>query len=378
MKGATRALRKRRYWAGAGVLLIMILLGCKAEKPVRIGFLAGTSGRVADLGISGRDAAQLAIEQCNQAGGISGRRVQLITKDDQNQPEVGRRAVRQLIDEGVVAIIGPMTSAVAMAVTPIANEGKVLLLSPTATTESLSGRKDYFYRVTSTTRTYAAKSAEFIARTGRMHRAAAIYDLNNRSFALNWIENFEKRFSDLGGELIGATGFTSQADRTFLEIARNVLNTHPDGIVIAANSMDAALFCQQIRKLDTTVEITLSDWGATERLLALGGKSIEGITVVQAFDRESRNPRYQAFRKLFKDRFHREPGFPGVNTYDAAQVILTALRARTDGQPLRAVIQGIQQFEGLQSNFALDPFGDARRPQVSISIVRNRQFIVLE
>jgi branched-chain amino acid transport system substrate-binding protein len=58
-----------------------VLFSCKPSEPIRIGFVAGTSGRVADMGISGRDAAQLAIDECNSNGGVSGRQVQLIIKN---------------------------------------------------------------------------------------------------------------------------------------------------------------------------------------------------------------------------------------------------------------------------------------------------------
>ena len=106
-------------------LAVSTLQGCKPRDPIRIGFVAGTSGRVADLGISGRDAAQLAIEQCNRDGGIGGHPVQLIVKDDQQNPDRARQVVKELIDEGAVAMIGPMTSDMAVAVTPLLNEARL-------------------------------------------------------------------------------------------------------------------------------------------------------------------------------------------------------------------------------------------------------------
>jgi len=367
-----------RTWVIAALLLIIMLYACKAEEPVRIGFLAGTSGRVADSGISGRDAAQLAVEQCNQTGGIAGRRVRLIIKDDQQQPDVARQRAGELVSEGVAAIIGPMTSDMAVTVTPIANEGKVVLMSPTATTEALSGKDDYFLRVASTSGNYADRSAGYLIKSGKMRRVAAAYDLGNASFSRYWVDNFRMSFSKRGGEVIATVGFRAEGDRTFLEIARELLAAQPDGVVIVANSMDSALFCQQIRKIDSRIGIFLSDWGGTERLLELGGKAVEGVTVVQAFDRASQAPRYQTFRKAYLDRFKREPGFPGVNTYDAIQVVFTALRSQKPGQDLKEAILSLNRFTGLQSEFGFNRFGDAQRPQASISIVQNQQFVVLE
>lgn len=111
--------KNARTWVWAIIgLSIAVLLGCEPPEPIRIGFVGGTSGRVADLGIAGRDAVLLAVELRNQSGGVAGRKVKLLIKDDQQSPEVARRAVRDLIEQGVVAIVGPMTSAMAIAWCP--------------------------------------------------------------------------------------------------------------------------------------------------------------------------------------------------------------------------------------------------------------------
>ena len=378
MRGIDREKNTFRLWVFTGLFILVAFYGCNATEPIKIGFVAGTSGRVADLGISGRDAAQLVVEQCNLGGGIAGRRVQLLIKDDQQNPELARKAVKELIGEGVVAIVGPMTSDMGLAVTPLLNESRVLNVSPTVTTQQLSGLDDYFFRVSATTREYAGRSARYHIKSGDMRRVAAAYDMGNRSFCENWLENFKAIFTAPGREIIATIGFKTDEDRTFLEIAHELLVPKPDGVLIIANSMDSAMLCQQLRKLDPNIRITLADWGATERLLELGGNAVEGVTVVQTFDRGSTAPRYQAFRQAYLDRYHREPGFPGVYTHDATQVVLAALRAQKKGQGLKETILSLRQFEGLQSDFSFDDFGDVKRSNASISIVRNRKFVVLE
>ena len=360
------------------ILSGLLMMGCGSKDPIRIGFVGGTSGRVADLGISGRDAVQLAVEACNREGGINGRLVQLLIRNDEQNPDLARKAVKALIEQGVVAIVGPMTSDMGMAVVPILNEARMANVSPTVTTQKLSGLDDYFLRVSSTTREYAGKSARYHVKSGTMRRIAATYALSNRSFCENWLENFAAIFTKNSGEIIATIGFSTDQGRTLLDVARELLAAGPDGILIVANSMDSALLCQQIRKLDQTIPITLADWGATERLLELGGNAVEGVTVVQTFDRDSPAPRYQKFRRAYLDRYHREPGFPGVYSHDAIQVVLTALRDQKKNQSLKQTILAIKTFEGLQGAFSFDAFGDVKRGNASISIIRNRRFVVLE
>jgi branched-chain amino acid transport system substrate-binding protein len=356
----------------------IVHLGCDTRKPIKLGFIAGTSGRVADLGISGLDAVQLAVEKCNQQGGINGRQVQLLIKNDQQNPDIARQAVQALVREGVLAIIGPMTSDMGMAVAPKLNEARVLNVSPTVTTQRLSGRDDYFFRVSSTTREYASRSAHYQIKSGDMRRIAVAYDGGNRSFTENWLENFKAPFIAGGGEILTSIAFKTDENRSFSKIAHALLRSDPDGVLIIANSMDSALLCQQIRKANQRIKITLADWGATERLLELGGKAVENVTVVQTFDRDSPNPQYQAFRKAYVERYHREPGFPGVYAYDSAQVILTALSAQKKRQSLKETILAIRQFDGLQGKFSFDDYGDVKRSNASISIVRNQKFVVVE
>lgn len=141
-------------------VLALLLAGCAPPpEPISIGFIGGSSGRVADLGIAGRDGVQLAVDLRNQEGGVGGRMVRLLVRDDEQNPEAAARALRELIDQGVVAVVGPMTSAMAMATVPIANEAKLLMISPTVSTEDLSGRDDYFFRVGSSNHANAAEVA---------------------------------------------------------------------------------------------------------------------------------------------------------------------------------------------------------------------------
>lgn len=114
MKAARRSTKKFWLLIVPAILLLATFVGCESNTPIKIGFVAGTSGPVADLGITGRDAVQLIIDQTNREGGIGCRQIQLITKDDQQNPDLARQSVQELIDEGVVAIIGPMTSDMAV------------------------------------------------------------------------------------------------------------------------------------------------------------------------------------------------------------------------------------------------------------------------
>ena len=378
-----KKLIRRRVADGFRVLVVVFALGflplgCESDQPIRIGLIANLTGRAADMGMSARNAVQMAVEQCNAQGGIHGRRVDLVVKDDRQKDETAVQAVRELIAADVDVIVGPTTSSSAVAVVPYLNESGVFAVGPTVTTPELSGRDDHFFRVCITARENATFSARYQIRSGDMHRVAVAYDVGNRAFSENFLEDFQKTFHAGGGRVLTAIDFIAEAGRSFSDIASGLLAAEPDGILIIAGPMDSALLCQQIRKTAPAMKITLSNWGASKRLLELGGTAVEGVTVPLAFDWDSPNPAYRTFERAYFERYRREPGFAGAYAYDAVQVVLSGLKARKSGQDLKETLLSIGAFDGLQGKIRFDDFGDVVPSQVSIRIVRNRKFVVVD
>lgn len=127
-------------------LLSLALSACSSDSsPIIIGLSGQLTGELADLGVPSRNGAELAIEAVNAAGGINGRKLKLIAKDDGNTPERALQVDQELVAAGAVAVIGHMTSSQTMAVMPFFNENRVVLLSPTASTPILTRKQDYFF-----------------------------------------------------------------------------------------------------------------------------------------------------------------------------------------------------------------------------------------
>lgn len=358
-------------------VLASLLAACGPQEPLRLGFLGGVSGRVADLGIGGRNGAALAIDLRNKVGGIDGRMVELVVEDDRQDPEVARQAVTRLIERKVEAIIGPMTSAVAMAVVPLVNEAKMTMISPTVTTPRLSGLDDYFLRVIAPTTDYARKGAEYHFIYQGQRRVAAAYDTRNAAYTESWLADYREAFNAFGGEIVTTEPYASGDDTDFSAIAERLLAQKPDAVLIIANSVDTAMLAQQLHKRDPAIHISAAEWAATERLTELGGKAIEGLAIAQFLDRDSKAPAYVAFRDAYVERFALEPGFAGITAFDATNVALDALAARKKGQTLKQVILDRRVFPGAQAEIRFDPTGDAMR-DTYMTVIRNGKFVRTE
>lgn len=105
-------------------ILILVLSGggCDRNEPIKLGFVGGLTGRNSNLGVAGREGALLAVEQANEKGGIKGRQIRLIVKNDEQNSDVALKVDKELIEEGAVAIVGHMTSSMSLAAVPLMND----------------------------------------------------------------------------------------------------------------------------------------------------------------------------------------------------------------------------------------------------------------
>lgn len=354
-----------------------ILVSCYPSDPLQIGLVAGLSGKSADLGTAGRNGAMLAVEERNSTGGIHGKKVELVIRDDKQDPVEAKVVCAELIAMKIPAIIGPMTSNVAMALVPLVNASDSILISPTVTTTSLLGLDDNFLRVISVTTDYASKAARYQFQKLGQRSVAIMYDLNNKAYTEDWIRGFRRVFEDLGGTTTAMESFKSSDQVLFLDTVKVLLGSKPDMLLIVSNAVDAALIAQQVRGLDAKMPIVMSEWASTERFIELAGSASEGITVAQFIDRNDQKAPYVRFKTAYMERFGQEPGFAGLAGYDAATIVLDALEQKKAGDSLKTTILNTATFPCVQQTITLDRFGDANR-STFVTVIRQGIYETVE
>lgn len=354
-------------------LLSLRLQGCQPEKPIKLGFVGGLTGRSADLGVAGRNGVILAVEEYNNTGGIHGRPIKLLTRDDRQDPQIAAQVDRELIEAGVIAIIGHMNSTMSMAGLPVINEHQVLMLSPTTSTNQLTGLDDYFVRVVAPNKD---PGPLFLARhallTFDLHRMAVVYDLANYEYTKDFYRFFRAEFEKLHQTIVQVETFTSGISVSFMTLADTLLTRSPDGVLIIANAFDTAMLCQHLRKIRPEIFIMTTGWAMTADLIQHGGAAVEGIVSSQAFYKDSQARPFLEFKQRFRARFGHPPGFAATYAYEAATILLDAFARKGDPHRLKASIleQGI--FEGLQGPIIIDQYGDAQRPNHLVTVENGR------
>ena len=369
-------------WAGRSLFFFALFLGgfCSSggvssagETPYKIGFVGGLTGRNADLGIQGRNGALLAVEEINRGGGVHGRPFQLIARDDRQDPKTAVRVDRELIREGVVAIIGHMTSSMTQAVLPLINEQKVVLISPSASANALAGIDDYFLRVLNPSGRLSNLVAEYAYGISGVRRLAVIFDRSNRAYTEEVLANFRSAFERLGGRVVSVTSYTTGPSVSFKKLSREIFEENPDGILIVACALDTAMLCQHIRMKGSKVPIFISGWAQTDDLLRHGGPAVEGVIGAQNVYMSSVDKTYAAFKERFQTRFGTNgPTFAAGYAYDAVMVIQAALAANPDPRFLKQTILKLKAFQSVQGPFEIDPYGDGKRKACVVTVSDHR------
>lgn len=177
-----------------GLLILLLLAACEKEQPpIKIGLSINLSGRGGEAGEHIRDGALLAVEDINKQGGINGRPLELLIRDDENSDEGVQRADQSLIDEGVVAIIGHSYSSTTVKAYPLAMKNEVPLITAYTGTGSLSGKDDLFFRTSVDTALYGEKMASLLNEKN-VSSVAFLMDMSNPDFVVDYKEKNRKEF----------------------------------------------------------------------------------------------------------------------------------------------------------------------------------------
>lgn len=357
---------KRRRKAAVGFLLLSLsivlsqVLGCGEPAPVKIGFSGPLTGKYSDLGVQGRNGAQLAIEDINAAGGVAERVLTLVEEDDAEDPVA---ADAKLLEQGVVAIIGHMTSGASMAALPAAEDAGITLLSPTTSSPKLGGEKDVFFRVMPSSTDWAEATAVYAAENEGVKRAVIIRDSDNEAYSAPFAESFSKEFSARGGEVLEALTYASNELDTWDEILEAVSEHQPDALMLIMSARDAASFMRRLRVQQPEMIVYSSAWAYTKQLVQSGGAAVDGMVFAMSYADDNPSSGFIRFQKRYYDRFGLEPSFAAVFSYEAAMFLGQALR-QTKGEAagLRQALVDIKGFSGVLGEFDLDEFGDVERP----------------
>jgi branched-chain amino acid transport system substrate-binding protein len=350
------------------VLLFLVISFCflsftACEKQnIKIGYAGCLTGSNSELGVSGMYGAQLAVDYLNQAGGIKGRKLELLVKDDKGDKSAALEVDRELHEEGCAAIIGHMTSDMAELSVPYVNENKILMISPTIALPSLSDTDDFFIRLIPTSKDQAERIAQELVKQD-IRKVQIVFSEQNMVFAtyINeyLIQSLEEK--NIQTQLFGSIK-SGKDNSEYNHAIQSIVETDADALVVIASADVVSELAQVLYRTGFQRKVFLPAWAMTNDLVKRGGPSVEGFYGVNFVDFDCRSEEYLDFRNRYLKKYGDEPTFSSILSYESVLVVASAMsQSKSDEtEALKDAIIGAQ-FKGLQGLLYINQYGDIER-----------------
>jgi branched-chain amino acid transport system substrate-binding protein len=337
---------------------------------IEIGFFGDLSGPTFNFGESAKNGVLMAVDEINQAGGIKGRKLDLVIEDDRGMPEVAAKLAGKLIDEDkVVAIIAGGTSGNSRAAAPKAQSARTPLISPSSTDPAVTQVGDYIFRACFVDAFQAEVMAKFAFNTLKARKAAIVFDFNS-PYGRGLTDYFELSFAKLGGQIVAKQSYT-QGDADFRGQLSTIKAAEPDVIYIPGYYGDVAIIAKQARQSGLDQPLLGGDgWDAPE-LWQLGGDALNGSYISSHYSADDPSPAIQQFVHEYRQLYgNLLPDAHAALAYDAMRVLADAIERAdsTDREKLRAALAQTRNFPGVTGMISIDANRNAVKPAVVLKL----------
>jgi branched-chain amino acid transport system substrate-binding protein len=347
-----------------GLCLTLLLFSC-TDNSIRVGLLGGYSGRMSLVGTGGRNAILLHLEEINQQGGWLGRQVVPILYNDESNPELAPQIIEQIMKDRPLFLFGPYTSNMIAIIEGLQSED-MLIISPSVSTELLSGKHDNFIRLIPDTSSHGQGLATLLAQDG-IRRPGIVMDISNKEYTKH-VES--ALISSFQGQFVFTLQYESNQSETHLQnLVDEIKKYESDGIVFICNGRDAADFSQYIQKTGLSLMLYGSRWTKTQDFISFGGDAVEGAKLMSEFKPSEGSPAFEEFRLNYEDTYRESPNFSSIYAYEAILLLSDAI-SQSNSMDLDLIKAHILNkiHKGLFEEIYINEFGDAFRKEAYVEI----------
>ena len=303
-----------------------------AQETIKIGVIEPLTGSVAYNGLASLNGAKLAVERRNAAGGVLGRKIELVVEDGQCRPANSVNAAEKLIQrDKVVALQGAFCSSATAAVMPVAEKYKVPLLTGVSSKADLTEKGlQYFFRSAETDRLMSKTFSKILAE--KLQLKSVAYIGVNDDWGRGGVEDFSKDLEALGVKTVMKEYFDHGAT-DFYTLLTKLRASKADGVFVAAETQDGSILVKQFKEMGLQTKIFgVGSW-ATADFIGLTGAASEGIYAAVPYASSLPGERNKAFVDLYATAFKEKPGKYGAAGYNAMNILMDAIARAGKAEP---------------------------------------------
>ncbi len=341
--------------AASAVTLSLSACNKAVTGEIQIGEVGSMTGSEATFGTSTHNGIVLAVKQLNDAGGINGKKVNVTSLDDQGKPEEAATAVTKLITQNkVIAILGEVASSRSLAMAPIAQQNKVVMITPSSTNPKVTEQGDYIFRVCFIDPFQGTVMARFANENLKAKKVAILRDVKN-DYSVGLANYFTETFKKAGGEIVIDQSY-SAGDIDFKSQLTAIRTKMPDAIFVPGYYTEVGLIARQAKELGLKAPLMGGDGWDSSKLTEIGGEAINGSFFSNHYSPEDTAPQVQKFIADYKAMFGSVPDGLAAMGYDAAIVLFDAMKKSGDLSPvkMREALAVLKDFQGVTGKITMD------------------------
>jgi len=358
----------------AVIVLIVVFYKPAPRKAIKIGAILPLTGKVAGPGQDLKNALNLALGDINKNENL----IELVYEDDQCDAKKAVDAYNGLVNvKGVKIIIGALCSPSTLAIAPLAEKDKVILITPASAAESISNAGDFIFRNHTKDSDEARALVNFVLKK-RYKNLAIMYSISNE-WAIQRKEYFLKYLQEGGGVVKIEVSFADD-QRDFATELTKIKNKEKEidavYLIVSITAVPARII-KQMAELGIQKQVFGDKSWATSEFLDTVGKLSEGIIYTEAEFKRSTSPE---FWDRYKEKFNKEPASWAAQGYDSLMILSQIIfdkKCGTDTTCIKDELYKTKDYLGAAGKTSFDENGDAIKA-ITIKVIKNGQFVPYE
>ena len=342
-------------------LLGSVFAGCGSKESgdtIKVGANFELTGNVANYGNATIEGLQLAIEEANEAGGINGKKIELVSVDDKSEAAESINAATKLIsDDDVKIIVGPATTGLVLAETQTATDAKVPIIAPCATSPEATvenGKvKPYVFRSCFIDPQQGEVMATFAAKDLKA-KTAVIYVDNSSDYSKSLAKVFREKFEAAGGKVVMEEAFL-QKDQDFKATLTKLKTANADVMFVPAYYEEVGKIVKQAREMGINSAILGTDGWDDTKVVDIAGADALNNTFFSTHYSE-KDTEVQGFIEAYKKKYNRAPNVFAALGYDAGKMLVDALKraGSSDTEKIREALEATKDLKVGTGTISMD------------------------
>lgn len=349
----------------------------KSHNEILVGEYGSLTGSTATFGLSTNKGIKMALDEVNEKGGVKGKKIKLITLDNQGKSEEAAAAVTRLITQNkVVAILGEVASSLTMAAAPIAQQHKIPLITPSSTNPKVTQIGDFVFRICYIDPFQGYVMAKFATENLKVKKVAVFRDKSS-AYSVGLADAFIESFQKMGGSIILDTEYEA-GNIDFKAQLTQMKGKGPEAIFIPGYYTEVGLIARQAQQMGLKVPLLGGDGWDSSKLNEIGKAAINGHYFANHYSTESTDPAVQDFIKKFQAKYNEVPDGLAALGYDAAKILVAAMERTTEITPqtIRDEIAKTKDFPGVTGKISINENRDAVKPAVVVQVEDDKRKFV--